>query len=694
MARSRKWADDRERRQAQSDTRRAARQAHQVEFIGIDGEGVGKWRDHRYVLLGVGSESISNENGLTFTSVMDFLYTRFQAGPTASFVGFFLGYDFTQWFKTLPESRARMLLTDSGRAKRARRKNPHLGPFPVTYEGWEFDILGMKRFKLRREGDKGWMYICDAGPFFQASLMSVIDPRKWEVPVVTPDEYAMLEEGKKRRDHAVLDDNMRAYTALENAVLARLMGRVNDGLTAAGIRLKRNQWFGPGQAAQAWLGQVQAPPGDVAYSAIARNRASRDVEGVTDVADAARASYYGGWFEIMAHGHIPEDTWEYDINSAYPHVISTLPCLLHGRWTHAHAAPEREPGSGALVLVHARVRGSDKRVGAMLHRCDDGSIRRPSETAGWYWQHELDAAQRAGVIDRVLYDETWTYDPCDCRPPMRGIAGLYEERLRIGKNSPAGKGYKLVYNSVYGKFAQSVGDPKYGNAFYASLVTSGCRAMILDAIATHPEGTNAVVMVATDGVYFTSPHRNLEICEKLGAWEETTHRNLTLFKPGVYWDDNARERIAKGDDPSFKARGISARQFGGQLAAIDAHFAGWPGRYPAERDPAGPRDGWYPKVTFTSGFSMITAVQALQRGKWFLAGAVGQQELTQDADPIGKRHSGYYEDGVYWSRPFKDGGPGGIESVPYERRFGQPDPDEYGINEDGTVKDQWAAMLR
>lgn len=203
-----------------------------------------------------------------------------------------------------------------------------------------------------------------------------------------------------------------------------------------------------------------------------------------------------------------------------------------------------------------------------------------------------------------------------------------------------------------------------------------------------------MVMVATDGVYFTSPHPHLEISPVLGAWSQAAHRNLTLFKPGVYWDNGARERIRLGEAPDFKARGISATQFASQIHGVDSHFSEWPARYPEERDPAGSREGWYPKVTFQSGFSMITAVQALQRGKWFLAGAVGTQELTQDADPIGKRHSGYYEDGVYWSRPFKDGGPGGLESAPYDRRFGQPDPDEYGINMDGTVKDQWAAMLR
>jgi hypothetical protein len=704
MARPRKWTDDRERRVAQSDRRRAERAAHEVEFIGVDGEGTGRWRDHRYVMLGIGSESLTSSNGLNFTSVMDFLYTQYLESPHASFVGFFLGYDFTQWFKTLPQERARMLLTEEGRKRRQRRIHPQLGPFPVSYDGWEFDILGMKRFKVRPEHAKGWMYVCDAGPFFQASLMSVIDPRKWKDPIVTEEEYAILEEGKRERDHAVLGERMQTYNTLENRVLARLMGRVNTGLVSAGIRLKKNQWFGPGQAAQAWLTQIKAPPGDVVRTALSGDRtmrvlpqgnaSSRQVSASTPLLDAGRMSYYGGWFEIFAHGHIPGNTWEYDINSAYPAIISQLPCLLHGKWDYKRGEVGRDGRRDVLTLSHAHVRGSDKRIGAMLHRRPNHNILRPHQTGGWYWQDELDAAVRAGLIDECDISESWTYHPCDCKPPMRGIAGLYDERLRVGKDSPHGKGLKLVYNSVYGKFAQSVGEPKFGNAIYASRITSGTRTMILDAIATHPEGTNAVVMVATDGIYFTSPHSNLEIGPELGTWEETTHRNLTLFKPGVYWDDNARERIQRGETASFKARGINATAFASQLSTVDNHFARWPEIYPYERDPDGPREGWYPAITFQSGFSMITCQQALQRRKWFLAGAVNDVELTQDADPITKRHSGYYENGIYWSRPFKDGGPGGIESVPYDKTFGQPDSEEYGINEDGTVKDQWAKMFR
>src|SRR6185437_2316699 len=156
-----------------------------------------------------------------------------------------------------------------------------------------------------------------------------------------------------------------------------------------------SQWFGPGQAAQAWLSQVQAPTGEsvrtqasgygkdpVHRSGEHGNVQSGSQEDGTTLLDAARSSYYGGWFEIFAHGHIPEITWEYDINSAYPHIISQLPCILHGRWRHGRDINTRPHGGRSYQLCYATVVGSHPRIGAMLHRTEDHTIRRPLRTKG------------------------------------------------------------------------------------------------------------------------------------------------------------------------------------------------------------------------------------------------------------------------------------------------------------------------
>jgi hypothetical protein len=314
----------------------------------------------------------------------------------------------------------------------------------------------------------------------------------------------------------------------------------------------------------------------------------------------------------------------------------------------------------------------------MLHRDAKGNIYRPHDTEGWYWLHEIQAAERAGLLSQVDIHELWTYLPCDCLPPFREVRDIYKLRKQVGKKTPLGIACKLVPNSLYGKFAQSIGHPKFANPIYASLITAGCRTMILNAIATHPMGTQACVMVATDGVYFTRRHPTLTISGELGDWDSAEKRHLTQFKPGVYWDDKARAEIKKGNTPVFKARGVNAKDFGSQLFLIDGAFH------------AMETTGW-PTVTFPLEFAMITAVQALQRNDWSQAGAVIQDaELTHSANPKGKRDPKWWIDrkaGIYRTNPRLN--EPYEKSHPYEKRFGMEDPfsqemtENWGITPDG-----------
>lgn len=425
---------------------------------------------------------------------------------------------------------------------------------------------------------------------------------------------------------------------------------------------------------------------------------------------AAQWAYYGGWFEITCHGHIPGDSYEYDINSAYPWAISRLPCLAHGSWIRSSMdGSYQNEGASSLRLLHCSLLGRSRYLGAALHRTGNGNISRPLRTKGWFWDHEIRAGYEAALIDDIEVSECWEYvDRCG-EKPLAKIAELYQYRLSIGKNTLAGKAAKLVFNSAYGKFAQSVGHPKYGNSIYASLITSMCRTQILDAIASlkpmmntshgpttgKTEPSAAVLMIATDAVYFTIPHPCLPVSDSLGSWDTKRRSNLTLFKPGVYWDDSTRERIAAGADPVFKSRGVSARDFSAAIGSIDRQFSEWDSVSGSDNLSGLP----WPSVSFGLGFSMVSARQAIARGKWGTAGQVVSDnpahKVTQSSDPVSKRR-GLYRDGrLYRSSPWPDMafGSGDYASTPYDRRFGQTDPDAYGITDDGTVIDTIAAAL-
>lgn len=673
----------------QHSARTDRREKHILTFTGVDGEGVTRpgTGEHVYDMLSVGSSTLSNPDGsqLQWRQIFEFLWECFTENPGDTYAGFFLGYDFTQWFRTLPQDRAAMLLTAGGRALRSRRApgTEHLGPFPVRCDGWEFDILGMKRFKLRREplvGEKvPWMYINDAGAFFQQSFLAVIDPASWAEPVCTEEEYRVITQGKASRglpmgtaDQLAHRAATERYNTLENNVLSRVLARLNSGFTAAGVQLGRRQWYGPGQAAQAWLNRIEAPTGEEV----------RD-EVPSFAVDAARNSYFGGWFEIFGHGHVAGISHEYDINSAYPHIIASLPCLLHGAWAHDHPDTWSRP----WILARATVTGTHPRIGAMPHRERDGRVLRPSVTTGWYWWHEVEAAETAGLIDSYIIHETVSYDPCDCPPPLKAeMEWLYQERLKAGKNTPAGKSMKLMYNSAYGKIAQSIGMPKYGNAIYASLITAGTRTMILDAIASHPTGVDDLLMVATDGVYFRTEHPGLQLDpEKLGAWDHQEKHNLTLFMPGVYWDDTTRARLAAGQSPRLKSRGVSARDLAACIGELDGKFDQW-----------SPWEGW-PSVEIPVQFAMTTAVQALARGKWDTAGAVQTDGVkTLSSDPRTKRAPVTDVDrGVVVSCCYSSGI--NSESTAYDKTFGAGPGEskaEEGLSPEGVgVTDTLAEML-
>jgi hypothetical protein len=780
---------ERTRNQARTERRRLIRTQPSV-FVGVDGEGIqgrcsrnepgrgpcpcrrfkasaqddnicrcGHHRyddhEHIYVLLTVGDRQIENPDGLTVGQILAFLYECFEAQPHAAFVGFFLGYDFAQWLKGIPERKARLLITDEGRSERIMRRTrrpegspPVVQPVRVYEElgpegGWELEWLPGKRLQLRpltceceirprsrsttaktrlrhcrcgARRRKPYMAICDVGSMFQASFLSVIDPDEWDSPVCTPDEYTLIAEGKEGRADAPLDDRMRRYNRLENELLARLMAAYEDGLRQLGITLGRREWYGPGAVAAKWLGRNGAP-----HRKVIEGDPLHQTSGVVPdkVRDAVNTAFLSGWFELFAHGTIPGDIWEYDIVSAYPYQIARLPCLMHGRWRHLRrkTLPEIDPAT-QLCLVHCppgALIGSDPHIGPMLHRQPDGSICRPLRTGGWPWLHELQASRRAGLVERITIDECWVYDRCDCPPPLGVLGDLFDMRVRVGSKTPLGKAIKLIMNSIYGKFCQSVGTGPFRNYLYASLITAGTRAQILDAIATHPLCSNGVVMIATDAVYFTSPHPTLALCKTrvrpepvLGHWEEEARHNLTLFKPGVYWDDQARDEIRAGRRPVFRARGIDHKAFAKHIDEIDALFAdrvdGW-----IDGDVEGLLDvdrghvvDW-PRMTYRSDFGMVSPKQALARNRWDLAGRIEQPVSKQSSDPTRKRIAPYLdrELGAIRTRPRQQ--IENLESAPYLRpsvRAGlarvlddsEPEPWDYE-SPDGPVGAIVAGML-
>jgi hypothetical protein len=694
-----------------------------LRFIAVDGEGesregwsrvdgseyrnpeTGEWEvrqpewieTHEYVLLTVGDKALHKDGEpLTHRDIFPFLWEQFELNPKAAFVGYFLGYDFTEWLKSIDSPSAWRLLTSEGREK--HRGNYRWGTRPVVIDGkWELDCIWPKLLKLRpfiprdeipRDENgrslmrRPWMYVCDVGPFFQQSFLKTIDPKDWgDRPVCTPEQYRRIAVGKAKRGNSlVFGPEMLAYNAEENRILETVMGRLQEGFMADDIYLPKNKWYGPGAAAEAWFKNIGAPTGE-------------DFRSVTPLAlrRAARDSYYGGWFEIYAHGIVRGISPGYDINSAYPTVIKDLPCLLHGEWYRGNGKP---PESEELQLIKIGFSGSDGNCGPLPVRNANGGVSRPLNGIGWYWRDEVETAERAGLIDEIDYIQWWSYrQGCDCPPPFRAIKELYHTRMEVGKKTPRGKAKKLVYNSAYGKTCQSIGSPKWANVVYASRITSGCRKKILEAVGTHPRGARDLLMVATDGVVFASPHPLLEkssrdmrvrdgfpMKDHLGEWERKDYKDLALFLPGIYWDEESRsaietnrrlreeyegreeEMIMKLHDSKLHSRGIGPADLAAYVPEIERQ---WESGVP------------FPTVSVSLGFCFTGAKIAAYRLAWDTAGRVMEDETKEmkAASVASKRYiKGHLPKfrGA-WRSSTCDESYTGLGSYPYDKNFGDPE---------------------
>jgi DNA polymerase type B, organellar and viral len=699
------------RREYKNEWQRKNRPSRRVgvpQFIGVDSEGITDESGHRAVLLGIGSDQYTNSRGLYWEQVFSWFYSHFQANPKAAYVGFYLGYDFNQWLRSLPQEAAVSLLTDDGKEARKPKYLGNTKAIPVRCAGWEFDMMGFKRLSIRpgvcdcRNVDtivkcpheqKPWANLCDAGAFFQMSFMSVLDPANWthngqlnDWPCTEPIEgyagdalYQLVLAGKERRSYAVLDEEMKLYNRIENVLLSRVMRSIATGFDGIGISLNKDQWYGPGAAAANWLGQKKAPK---------RSTLSKIVD--EWFLDLCKGSYYGGWFEIFSSGLIPGVSYNYDINNAYPYAIKNLPCMAHeGKAGHQKNGHVRKR-NGRYILVYARVNGASNRIGPLPFRKKNGNILRPRIVQGWYWLDELEASINAGLVESYQVKEWAWFEPCQCSKPFAEIQDLYDLRLRLGKNTSQGKAIKLTNNSGYGKFAQNVGSAPYGNWFYASRITASCRIQILDAIASSNHGASSVLMVATDGICFDEPHTGLPISKKLGEWDESEYTDLTLFKPGVYWHKEGREAVLKA-----KTRGVPKAGLIASIDTADAAFALWqkqaiysPDLVTIEIDRGG-----FPRLEIPIPFRMTSCKQAIQFGRWNDAGTI-DTEITskQDSNPHEKRYGYKWNSEKSRLDTFVIPMTANIQTVPYGEHEWPAEPD-MGYDFDGDISGSVSDMV-
>lgn len=528
---------------------RRHRAANPRPLVGVDGEGQEVDGRHVYTFLRAGEETVYNPAGLSTGECLEFL-----AGldPQARYVSFAFGYDVTMICSDLSlyklerlvdrESRARKRPSRSGKTFKKTGNGYH----PLEVGDFEIEWMPTREFKVRRIGSKQFVVVNDVWGFFQSSFMAALE--RWDVG--TPAERSKIEHGKMGRSEFEAWDisEVADYNRLECVLLVQLMGKFTYMCEQVGYVPRKLQ--GAGQLAEAIYRAHNVPETKDIYHG-----------GLEEPFDFGRKAYYGGRFEQAYFGHMDQPIYQYDINSAYPHAMvdRRIPCLSHGSWRPV--PPGRPPHVlQDVAILRGQFDSPDNNSTGIIHplymglpfRDWRGGIQFPVAGDGWYWSFEIEAS----IHQTWKTWEGWEYvRECDCRP-YGFVEDLYYQRKRLGKNG-RGLVLKLGLNSLYGKMAQSVGNPKYANPIHASFITAHCRTNIQKLIHSLPECAegrcgDSVAFVATDAIA-TIVSNAISSSDSLGGWSADEHPDgMFLVQPGLYFG-------SKGGR-SFKTRGVAVRR--------------------------------------------------------------------------------------------------------------------------------------
>lgn len=499
-------------------------------FLGIDGEGQGR-DDHKYIMMGA-----SSEDG-TFTSTIEaYDNDRLRTSECLDFLlslpsefklfSYSFSYDLTKILTDVDNETIYYLVRPELRQRHG--KDAFKGPIPVKWDRYMLNLQGTK-FTVKRGRKR--VVIWDIFKFYQSKFVSAL--KDWKVG--TPELWERMSKMKDKRSEFDKESraSVRAYMLEECACMAALARKLVQAHEQAGLELKT--FYGAGSSGAAMLNVMGVR--------------EKNAPVIPEMKEAVASAFFGGRFENSVIGAIRERVFNYDISSAYPYHTTFLPCLVHGTWRHTTKRDDLDASTVALVSYTLGSKPKLDSWGPFPFRDREGSICFPIESGGgWIWRDEYLQGER--IFPHVQFREAWIYQTqCDCRPFER-LPKYYVHRILLGKEGP-GIVIKLAVNSVYGKLAQSVGNAVFSSWIWAGMITSGCRAQVLQALSLHKDWSN-LLMVATDGIY-TRERLSMPLPldtgtadavtaegkranKPLGGWEEKiVDKGIFVARPGIYF---------------------------------------------------------------------------------------------------------------------------------------------------------------
>jgi hypothetical protein len=278
-----------------------------------------------------------------------------------------------------------------------------------------------------------------------------------------------------------------------------------------------------------------------------------------EVQELARQSFYGGRFELIRRGYIGYCCL-YDINSAYPFALTTIPDITNGRWIKRKSIHDKAK-LGFFEII-AEVSDTVK-IAPFPFIKKNHTICYPSGKFRTYVTlDELKMVQGDPNIKYKIIQSCQFIPNKNCNYPFKEfIEKQYYKRLELKKSgNKLEKAIKIILNSIYGKTAQKT-NKIMGNLFnpvISAYITGFTRAYLYRFVKEN-NLENDVVAFATDSVAVRKKIPDLH-SEKLGEMKLDKEGNDVIFlsngfykfngiwkKRGIGYDNEKKQEIEHED---------------------------------------------------------------------------------------------------------------------------------------------------
>ncbi len=191
-------------------------------------------------------------------------------------------------------------------------------------------------------------------------------------------------------------------------------------------------------------GELQLTLASSAMNLFRRKYLSRDIQTSEHVNACARASYTSS--RVEPFWRRCDNAKYYDFNSSFPYAM-THPCPAEFK-----GARSTLPREGSIYLAKCKVTVPETYLPPLPYR-HEGRVYFPTGTWDtWFTGIDLELLQDAGGrIERV--EEALTFEPFD--DLAQYALDLYAKRGKAGSGTLESIVYKLLLNSLYGKFAET-----------------------------------------------------------------------------------------------------------------------------------------------------------------------------------------------------------------------------------------------